>query len=446
MKILLKGGTLVNEHKVFPADIVIEGAIIEGVYPQGAPDAPYAHIHHLQGKHVFPGLIDDQVHFREPGLTHKGDLFTESRAAVAGGITSFMEMPNTVPSAVTQVLLEEKYIRASEVSLANYSFYMGTTNRNLDELLKTNPETVCGVKIFMGSSTGDMLVDDPVALHAIFREVKMLIAVHCEDDPMIKSTMARYKQQFGDAIMPAHHPQIRSREACYKSSSYAVELASKYNTRLHILHISTLEELSLFSNKKPLSEKRITSEACIHHLFFSDRDYAAKGNLIKWNPAVKTEADREAIIDAVNRDVIDVIATDHAPHTLQEKSMPYVNCPSGGPLVQHVLPALLELYHRNAFSLETIADKTSHKPAELFGIEKRGYIRKGYYADLVIADINGTTDVKKENLLYKCEWSPFEGISLRGKILHTFVNGNHVYDNGVIIDQTRGMRLAFARK
>lgn len=446
MKILLKGGTLVNEHQIFPADIVIEGDFIEGVYPQGAPDAPYAKVYHLQGKHVFPGLIDDQVHFREPGLTHKGDLFTESRAAVAGGITSFMEMPNTVPSAVTRNLLEDKYIRASEVSLANYSFYMGTTNSNLDELLKINPETVCGVKIFMGSSTGDMLVDDPDALNAIFREVKMLIAVHCEDDPMIKSTMARYKQQFGEAIMPAHHPQIRSREACYKSSSYAVELAGKYNSRLHILHISTLEELSLFSNKKPLSEKRITAEACIHHLFFSDRDYLTKGNLIKWNPAVKTEADREAIIDAVNRDVIDVIATDHAPHALQEKSMPYDRCPSGGPLVQHLLPALLDLHHRNAFSLETIADKTSHKPAELFGIKKRGYIRKGYYADLVVADVNGTTVVARENLLYKCGWSPFEGMTLKGKVLHTFVNGNHVYDNGVIIDQTRGMRLAFARK
>jgi len=445
MKILIKNGTLVNENSLLKADLLIEDEFITGIYPQGAPEQTYNKVVDATGKHILPGLIDDQVHFREPGLTHKGDLFTESKAAVAGGITSFMEMPNTVPSAVTQELLEQKYVRASEVSLANYSFYMGTTNHNIDEVVKSNPNTICGIKIFMGSSTGDMLVDDPSALQAIFRDSKLLVAVHCEDDPMIKANLSAFKTRYSGGILPHQHADIRSREACLKSSAFAVELASKYNTRLHILHISTRDELALFSNKIPFSEKRITAEACIHHLFFSAKDYATKGNLIKWNPAVKTEADREALIEAVNNNTIDVIATDHAPHTLEEKSRPYENCPSGGPLVQHALPALLHMCREGKFTLEKIVEKTAHLPAEMFAVDRRGYLRKGYYADVVVVDLNQTTQVEKNNLLYKCGWSPFEGMELQGKVLHTFVNGNHVFNQGEINHSVRGKRLLFHR-
>ncbi|MFN5922117.1 MAG: dihydroorotase, partial [Bacteroidota bacterium] len=394
---------------------------------------------------LMPGVIDDQVHFREPGLTHKGDLYTESRAAVAGGVTSFMEMPNTVPSATTIELLEQKYSRAAQVSAANYSFYMGTTNRNLDELLKVDAQHVCGIKIFMGSSTGDMLVDDPKALEAIFKHVKTIITTHCEDDPSIKANAARIRAQYGDTAGAEFHPVIRDAEACYKSSAYAVELAKKYNSRLHILHISTAKELELFRNDIPLSQKRITAEACIHHLWFSDEDYATKGNFIKWNPAVKSKTDREAIWKALLDGRIDVIATDHAPHTLEEKQQPYFNAPSGGPLIQHTLLAMLEFYKQGKISLENIVQKMCHNVAELFEIDRRGFIREGYYADLVLVDLNKNTEVNQASLLYKCGWSPFEGYDFQSAIDTTIVNGNVVYTKGIINDSEKGKRLVFNR-
>jgi dihydroorotase len=396
-----------------------------------------------EGLHLFPGLIDDQVHFREPGLTHKADIYSESRAAVAGGITSFMEMPNTSPPTLTQELLEQKYQIAEEKSIANYSFFMGASNDNLEEVLKTNPRNVCGVKIFMGSSTGNMLVDNTETLKELFSQCKMLIATHCEDEATIRHNSSVYKEKYGDNVPIEFHPAIRNEEACYKSSSMAAELAAKHSTRLHILHISTEKELSLFSNKHPLSEKKITSEACIHHLWFSEDDYKTKGTLIKWNPAVKKASDREAIIKAVNDNRIDVIATDHAPHTIEEKQNSYFKAPSGGPLVQHSLVALLELYKQGKFSLEKIAEKASHSVADLFRIEKRGYIRKGYYADLVLVNLNSPWRVEKSNLLYKCKWSPFENTTFSSKITHTFVNGSLVYENGKINDNIGGQRLLF---
>jgi dihydroorotase len=390
-------------------------------------------------------LIDDQVHFREPGLTHKGNIYSESKAAVAGGITSYMEMPNTQPSAVTIDLLEEKYKIGNANSLANYSFFMGTTNNNLDELLRLDPKKVCGVKIFMGSSTGNMVVDNSTSLENIFKEVKLLIATHCEDDPMVKQNQQRFIEMYGDDLDIKSHHLIRSEEACYKSSSFAVDLAKKYNTRLHILHISTAKELSLFDNKIPSKDKRITAEACIHHLWFSNEDYATKGNFIKWNPAIKTPADRDAILQAVIDNRIDVIATDHAPHTFEEKSNPYLGAPSGGTLVQHSLVALLEMYHQNKITLEKIVEKTSHTVADLFQIEKRGYIREGYHADLVLVNLNNPWQVNKSNILYHCGWSPFEGNYFKSKVVKTFVNGHLVYDNGVFDESQKGMRLAFER-
>lgn len=444
MSLLVKNAIVVNEDIIAKKDILIEGEFISEIYESGTCKEKHPELN-AEGLYLFPGLIDDQVHFREPGLTNKGEIFTESAAAVAGGITSFMEMPNTKPSAITQNLLKDKYAIAADKSLANYSFYMGTSNTNLNEVLNTNPRDVCGIKIFMGSSTGDMLVNNPESLEAIFRECKLLIATHCEDDPMIKSKMEWFKSQFGDNLKAIHHPLIRSREACYKSSSYAVSLAEKYNTRLHILHISTKEELSLFRNDIPLNEKRITSEACIHHLWFSDEDYEAKGNFIKWNPAVKTSVDREAIMSAVNDNRIDVIATDHAPHTLEEKNASYIDAPSGGPLVQHALQALIDLYFQNKISLNTIVRKTSHSVADMFAIEKRGYIRKGYYADFVLVNLNKTYEVNKQNILYKCKWSPFEGHKFKSTIEHTFINGNHVYRLGELNLNHRGKRLLFNR-
>jgi dihydroorotase len=392
-----------------------------------------------------PGLIDDQVHFREPGLTHKGDLYSESRAAVAGGITSYMEMPNTSPPATTIELLEQKYTRASEVSLANYSFFMGTSNHNLDELLKVDPKQVCGVKIFMGSSTGDMLVDNSETLNRIFAEVKTLIALHCEVDPMIKTNLERYKAEYGDDVPVTAHHLIRDEAACYASSSAAIEVAKKHGTRLHILHISTAKELELFRNDIPLKEKQITAEACTHHLWFTNDDYATKGNYIKWNPAVKTQADRDAIRAAVNDDRIDVLATDHAPHTIEEKEQSYLKAPSGGPLVQHALVALLELYHQGVFTLEKIVRKSSHNVADMFSIDRRGFIREGYFADVVLVDLNSPWQVTKNNLLYKCGWSPFEGQVFQSKVLTTWVNGNKVYDNGHVLEGSLGKRLIFNR-
>ena len=443
-KYLLKNCKIVNEDEIFNSDIFIQDGRIEKIDRDISVKSACIEING-EGLHLLPGAIDDQVHFREPGLTHKGEIYTEAKAAVAGGITSYMEMPNTVPSATTPEKLEQKYTRAKEVSLANYSFYVGTTNHNLEELLKVNYKNVCGVKIFMGSSTGDMLVDDPVALENIFSKVDALIATHCEYDPLVKENAERIKMEYGEDIPPYFHPVIRNEEACYKSSKFASDLARKYNTRLHILHISTAKELELFTNKIPLKEKRITAEACIHHLWFSDEDYKSKGNYIKWNPAVKTAYDREAILNAVVNDTIDVIATDHAPHTREEKEQTYFKAPSGGPLVQHSLIAMLDLYHRGKISLEKITRKMSHNVADMFSIQERGFIREGYFADLVLVNLNKSTTVKKENLLYKCGWSPFEGHTFLSSIEKTFINGHLVFDNGKFNEEHKGMRMQFNR-
>ncbi|UPT68054.1 MAG: dihydroorotase [Sphingobacteriales bacterium JAD_PAG50586_3] len=445
--ILLTNAHVVNEGAVFKAHIAIEGGLIKKIISadDNLQDIQAKEVLNLDGLHIFPGVIDDQVHFREPGLTHKGELYTEAKAAVAGGVTSYMEMPNTVPGAVTNVLLEQKYSRASEVSLANYSFYMGTTNSNIDEVTSIDPRKVCGIKIFMGSSTGDMLVDNPEALDNIFKHGKTLIATHCEVDPEIKKSLTHFRHIYGDDVPAWYHPYIRSREACYGSSTYAFELAQKHNARLHILHISTAEETMLFSNDKPLAEKRITAEACIHHLWFSEADYKTKGNYIKWNPAVKSAYDRDAIFAAVLDNRIDVIATDHAPHTIEEKNKPYIDAPSGGPLIQHTLNAMLDFYHAGKISLERIAEKMSHNPAILFEVEKRGFIREGYFADLAVVNLNAPWTVDKSNLLYKCGWSPFEGHTFKAAVQHTFVNGNHVYNKGTFNEDSRGMRLTFNR-
>ncbi len=455
MNYLICNATIVNEGKCLEGDVWIEKGMITKVSTANRDTVEdnknfKGTIIDAKGLHLFPGVIDDQVHFREPGLTHKADITSESSAAVAGGVTSFMEMPNTVPNAVTQELLAQKYTRAEEVSLANFSFFMGTTNDNLVEVLKTDPKKVCGVKVFMGSSTGNMLVDKKSTLEGLFSECKMLIATHCEDEQTIQKNLEEQKMRFGEDIPIRMHPFIRNAEACYRSSSLAVELAAKYNTRLHILHISTAKETTLFK-PGPAAGKKITSEACIHHLWFSDSDYAEKGNLIKWNPAVKTPTDREAIWNAVKDGRIDVVCTDHAPHTLEEKNTKYLSAPSGGPLVQHSLVAMLEFYHRGRIGLEKIAEKMSHNLAVCFQIENRGYIRKGYHADIVLVDLNSPWTVRKKNLLYKCGWSPFEGKQFTSKVTHTFVNGDLVYDNssknelGMINSGSTGMRLTFSR-
>ena len=441
---IINNAKIVNEGEIIEASICIKNGLITKIEKHSIFKEGYTIID-AQGLYLLPGLIDDQVHFREPGLTHKGNIYSESKAAVAGGITSYMEMPNTVPSAVTIELLEDKYKIGQATSLANYSFFMGTTNTNLNELLRLDPLKVCGVKIFMGSSTGDMLVDNPEALNNIFKEVNLLIATHCEDDPMIKQNQRIFIDKLGASIDINSHHLIRNEAACYKSSSFAVDLAKKHNTRLHILHISTAKELDLFDNKLSSKDKRITAEACIHHLWFCNEDYASKGNFIKWNPAIKTANDRAAILQAVLDNRIDVIATDHAPHTFEEKSKPYLEAPSGGPLVQHALVALLEMYHQNKISLEKIVEKTSHTVADLFQIEKRGYIREGYFADLVLVDLNKTWEVNKSNILYHCGWSPFEGNKFQSKIIKTFVNGHLAYDNGQFDESKKGMRLAFER-
>lgn len=439
---LIQNARVVNEGKIFDADVLFTDGYIAKIA------APYSialadKIIDAKGNYLLPGCIDDQVHFREPGLTHKADIYSESKAAVAGGVTSFMEMPNTVPNTLTQLLLEEKYKRASEVSLANYSFFMGASNDNIDEVLKTNPANVCGVKVFMGSSTGNMLVDKRETLEKLFSQCNMLIATHCEDEATIRHNMEVYRQKYGEDVPMECHPLIRSEEACYKSSSLAVELATKYNARLHVLHISTAKELELFDNKLPLSQKRITAEACVHHLWFSDVDYKSKGSLIKWNPAVKKASDRDALLQAVLDNKIDVIATDHAPHTLEEKQQSYFKAPSGGPLVQHSLVAMLELYYKGKITLERIAEKMAHAVADCFRIEKRGYIREGYFADAVLVDINNPWEVSKSNILYKCGWSPFEGIRFQSRVTHTFVNGHLVYSNGVFDEDIKGKRLTF---
>jgi dihydroorotase len=442
MNYLIRNATIVNEGETGVYDVLIAGQIISKI-ERNIENKNNCREIDAEGLILIPGAIDDQVHFREPGLTHKGEIYTEAKAAVAGGVTSYMEMPNTVPQSVTVAELEKKYSRAANCSLANYSFFMGGTNSNLEEARKVDYSKVCGLKIFMGSSTGDMLVDHLEVLEGFFSKIKALIATHCEYDPLIKENQQRIIAEYGEDIPAYFHPVIRSEEACYRSSSAAVELAKKHNTRLHILHISTAKELSLFSNKIPLKDKKITAEACIHHLWFSDEDYATKGNLIKWNPAVKTAYDRDKIFVAVLNDTIDVIATDHAPHTLEEKNLPYLKAPSGGPLVQHSIQAMLDHYHAKKISLETIVQKMSHNVAELFRISKRGYIREGYYADLVLVDLNKPMTVSKENILYKCGWSPFEGHTFKSSIVKTFVNGHLVYDNGKFDESRFGLRLLF---
>ncbi|MFN5878880.1 MAG: dihydroorotase [Flavobacteriales bacterium] len=439
---VLRSATIVNEGKQFEADILIKNGIIQKIGGTITAD-PSAEVIDLQGKYLLPGCIDDQVHFREPGLTHKANIATESRAAVAGGITAFMEMPNTVPNALTQELLEQKFDIAAKTSIANYSFFMGASNDNLDEVLKTDIRNVCGVKIFMGSSTGNMLVDKEQALEAFFEKCPpVLIATHCEDEATIRANIEKYRNIYGEDVPIEMHPVIRNEEACYLSSSLAVRLAKKYDTRLHILHISTAKELELFDNSIPLEQKKITAEACIHHMWFSEEDYKTKGNFIKWNPAVKKASDREAIFQAVLDNKIDVIATDHAPHTLEEKQQSYFNAPSGGPLVQHALQAMLEKVEEGKITIERVVEKMAHAPAVLFRIEKRGYIREGYFADLVVVDKKPYT-VEKSNLLYKCGWSPFEGTTFSYVIDKTFVNGSLVFSDGKIIEGTNGSRMTF---
>ncbi len=443
-KILIKNAKIVNEGTIFEGDVLIENEIIAEIAAQISPK-PGVEIIDAEGNYLIPGAIDDQVHFREPGLTHKGDIASESRAAVAGGVTSFIEQPNTVPNAVTQELLEEKYQIAAEKSYANYSFMMGATNDNLEEVLKTNPKNVAGIKIFLGSSTGNMLVDNEAVLEKIFSSTPMLIAVHCEDETTIKNNVELYKKEYGEAI-PVHvHHLIRSEEACYLSSSKAIALAKKTGARLHVFHLSTAKEMELFTNKMPLEEKKITAEVCVHHLWFNNEDYATKGNYIKWNPAVKTEKDQNALWEALLDDRIDVIATDHAPHTIEEKEQSYLKAPSGGPLVQHSVVAMFEKYHKGKISIEKIVEKMAHNPAKIFKIEKRGFIKEGYYADLVIINNNLPWNVKKENILAKCGWSPFEGVNFKSRITHTFVNGHLVYFNSKVKDIRCGKRLLFDR-
>lgn len=443
--VLIKNAKIVNEGKIIEGDVLIENEFIVEIAETISPKSSNCKIIDAEGNYLIPGAIDDQVHFREPGLTHKGNIASESRAAVAGGITSFIEQPNTVPNAVTQELLEEKYQIASKTSFANYSFMMGGTNDNLEEVLKTNPKNVAGIKLFLGSSTGNMLVDNQETLEKIFSSTKMLIAVHCEDEATIKANLERYKLQFGEDIPVEFHHLIRSEEACYLSSSKAIELAKKTGARLHVFHLSTAKEMDLFTNKIPLEEKQITAEVCVHHLWFSNEDYKTKGNFIKWNPAVKTANDRDALWKALLDDRIDVIATDHAPHTLEEKSQSYLKAPSGGPLVQHAVVAMFEAHHQGKISIEKIVEKMCHNPAKIFKIEKRGFIKEGYYADLAIVNTGLPWNVKKENILYHCGWSPFEGYNFKSRITHTFVNGELVYKNFKVNENPVGKRLLFDR-
>ena len=443
MKYLLKNGRIVNRGGIAEGDLAISDGRIEKIAPRIDDPGAVTEID-CTGKVIIPGMIDDQVHFREPGLTHKANIHTESRAAVAGGVTSFMEMPNTRPPAFTQELLQHKYDIAATNAAANYSFYMGTSNDNLEEVLRTDPTQVCGVKIFMGSSTGNLLVDDRDTLDRLFSSVPILIATHCEDEQTILDNIAKAEAKYGQAIPPSMHPVIRSREACYKSSSLAVELARKHGTRLHILHITTREELALFSDK-PLDEKHITSEVCVHHLTFSDKDYIELGNKIKCNPAIKLEADRLALIEALKAGRLDVIATDHAPHTSEEKAAPYLSAPSGLPLVQHPVALLLQLHHENDLPLETIVERACHAPARCFDIADRGFLDEGKWADIVVLDTEATWEVKADQLFYKCGWSPLEGRQLKGRVEQTFVNGSKVYDNGQLQVDKPGMRLTFAR-
>ncbi len=443
-RILIKNATIVNENKIFPGDVLLEDDVILKVASSISSDQAKRVID-VAGKYLIPGVIDDQVHFREPGLTHKGNIATESRAAVAGGITTYMEQPNTNPQTTTIKALEAKFEVARGASFANYSFLFGGTNDNLEELKKLDKNACSGVKLFLGSSTGNMLVDNEEVIEKIFKNTEMVISAHCEDEATIRANMAAYKDRYGDDIPIKCHPMIRSEEACYLSSSRAIALAEKTGARLHVFHVSTGKETQLFRNDIPLEEKKITAEVCIHHLWFSEEDYESKGTLIKWNPAVKTAVDREQLWQALLDDRIDVVATDHAPHTIEEKDNPYTTAPSGGPLVQHALPAMLENYHSGKIALERIVEKMCHNPAKLFQIKKRGFIREGYYADLAIVDLQDPWRVTKDNIAYKCGWSPFEGSSFKSRITHTFVNGHLAYENGKFSEERNAMRLTFNR-
>lgn len=443
--VLIKNASLVNEGEIEIRDVLIEGDLITEIAESISAKSSDTQVIEADGLYLLPGMIDDQVHFREPGLTHKANIETESKAAAAGGITTFIEMPNTVPNATTVELLEEKFDIAAQTSWVNYSFMFGGTNDNLEEILKVDETKVAGLKIFLGSSTGNMLVDDPKVLENIFSKTKLLISVHCEDEATIKNNLATYVEKYGEDIPMKYHPIIRSEKACYLSSSQAIALAKKTGARLHVFHLSTEKETHLFSNKKKLKDKKITSEVCIHHLWFNDSDYETKGSKIKWNPAVKTEKDRLGLWKALLDDRIDVLATDHAPHTIEEKQGVYTNAPSGGPLVQHALVALLEKYHEGVISLEKIVEKFAHNPAILFQIKDRGYIRKGYKADLVLVDLNAPWTVTKDNLLYKCGWSPFEGSTFKSRVTHTLINGALAYKNGNFIQRTHGERITFNR-
>ncbi|MDC0857953.1 dihydroorotase [Flavobacteriaceae bacterium] len=445
-KTLIKNARVVNEGNINKRDILIDGDIISKISKFINVNETDVNIIEADNNYLIPGLIDDQVHFREPGLTHKATIETESKAAVAGGITSFIEMPNTVPQSTTIAKLEEKFLIAKNTSWANYSFMFGGTNDNLNEILKVDPKNVAGLKLFLGSSTGNMLVDNPEVLEEIFKKTDLLISVHCEDEKTIKDNLEIYLDKYGDDIPIEMHPKIRNEEACYISSSKAIELAKKTGARLHVFHLSTKKETNLFSNDKPLSEKKITAEVCVHHLWFSEEDYKTKGTRIKWNPAVKSNKDRDGLWEALLDDRIDVIATDHAPHTIEEKRNKYTQAPSGGPLVQHALVALLEMYHKGKISLEKIVEKACHNPAILFQIKERGYIREGYKADLVLVDLKSPWTVHKENILYKCQWSPFEGTTFKSKITHTFVNGILTYENFKFPNKSIPQRLTFNRK
>lgn len=443
MKTLIQGGTIVNEGKTFEADLVIENDRIAEILAPGEYRGDYSEIVDATGQFIIPGVIDDQVHFREPGLTHKGNIAEGSRAAAAGGITSFMDMPNVVPPTTTNALLKERQEIAAHSSLVNYSFYLGATTGNIGEIKQADPRTTCGIKVFMGSSTGNMLVDDIPALERLFAESPLLIATHCEDTPTIEANLALYKEKYGEDIPARFHPLIRSREACLKSSALAVQLARKYNGRLHILHLSTAEELSLFDTGAR-SGKRITGEVCVHHLWFNDSAYLTKGNFVRWNPAIKTENDRKALVKAMNEGIIDVIATDHAPHTIAEKSGVYTKVAGGGPLVQHSLAVMLELMEKGETTLENIVDKMCHAPAELFQIEDRGFIRPGYKADLCLFGKEQWT-VNKDNILYQCGWSPLEGQTFTYRVQTTFVNGKIVYHKGTFPSDCKGELLTFKR-
>jgi dihydroorotase len=447
-KKLIKNATIVNEGEIYIGSVLIEDEFIKKIYREAEPNIRIKNTIDATGLYLLPGMIDDQVHFRDPGLTHKGDLFTESRAAIAGGITSFMDMPNTNPRTLTQELLDDKYKLAAEKSLANYSFYMGTSNDNLEEVLKTNPGDVCGIKIFLGASTGNMLVDNQNTIEKILdfsAQTGIIVTVHCEHEPSIIENIAKFKEKYGDDIKIEHHPLIRDDEVCYKSSFWIVGLARKHHANLHILHLTTHKELKLLDSGD-VSLKHITAEVCVHHLWFSDQDYAEKGNFIKWNPAIKSIEDRNALRDAVNSNLIDIIATDHAPHTLAEKSgTDYFKIASGGPLVQHALVASLELYHQGIFDLNKVVEKTSHNVAKRFKIDRRGFIRSGYYADMVLVDLHKPWTVKPSNVLYKCAWSPFEGTQFQSQVTYTFINGHIAYHDDKFWDTPKAMRLVFKR-